>query len=87
MSLSKIDVAPVSVSLDITKVHVLCSNFELNATEGSVQVVRYTANDRFVDTQIVLIPSEVYVNWGTDDNVIIDYALQQLGMERATTTT
>ncbi len=87
MDSNKIDVVPVSVSLNIEKVDVQCINFQLNATEGRVQVVRYTGTNKFVDTQIVVIPTEVYSTWGTDDNAIIDYALQQLGMERATTTT
>lgn len=28
------------------------------------------------------IPSEIYLKWGEDDNIIVDYVLKELGLEK-----
>lgn len=77
-----IDVSPVSVSCQVEKVDIQFVDFQLNATEGTVQVNRYTKNSRFVDSMAVTIPQDIYAKWGTDDTIIVDYVLQQLKMDR-----
>jgi hypothetical protein len=30
----------------------------------------------------LLIPQEIHMNWGTDDSIVEDYVLQQLGLQK-----
>lgn len=76
-----VDVQPISVSVEVAKADVQFIDFQLNATDGYVQVLRYDKNDRFIDTTVVHIPPDIYSQWGTDDSIIIDYALEQLKMK------
>lgn len=39
-----------------------------------------------VDEGNLQIPSEIYLNWGEDDNIIVDYVIKELGLTRKTTT-
>jgi len=36
-----------------------------------------------VDEGNLVIPSEIYLNWGEDDNIIVDYVIKELGLTRA----
>lgn len=56
-------------------------NFEFNATEGTVYVTMYTADMKFVERQSVHIPEDIYSQWESDDSFIINYTLEQLGLE------
>lgn len=45
-----------------------------------LQCVYYSSADNTrVKSDVLLIPEEIYNNWGTDDNYIINWASQQLG--------
>jgi hypothetical protein len=42
-----------------------------------------TDEDVPVQSQVVEMPTAIYNTWGTDDNIVVDYALQTLGLTRA----
>lgn len=35
-----------------------------------------------LDEGTLEIPSEIYLNWGEDDNIIVDYVIKELGLTR-----
>lgn len=73
-----IDVDPISQTRKITKIQLSVPQFLFNATEMDVYVTMYTEDMQFVNSQLVHIPPDIYKNWGTDDNYIINYVLQQI---------
>lgn len=75
-------IIPVEKTILETKVLLDFPIFQLNATEADIYATFYDSNDIFVERKIVHIPPEIYIQWGTDDNFIIDYAFSQLGVER-----
>jgi len=83
---SFIDVQPCTLPAPVvTKVQIRMPNFSLLATETDVSVMMYSANDQFVKGVLVHIPADIYSQWGTDDNFIVDYVLSELGLERLVT--
>lgn len=40
-------------------------------------------SDQQVQSQVVEMPTEVYNTWGSDDTIVLDYALNALGLTRA----
>lgn len=77
-----IAVAPVPKTQQITKIQLSVPQFVLNATEMDVYVTMYTEEMRYVDSQLVHIPPEVYKEWGTDDTHIVNYVLSQLHLTK-----
>lgn len=82
-----ITVDPVPKTQQITKIQLSVPQFVLNATEMDVYVAMFTDEMRYVESAMVHIPPEVYKDWGTDDNHIIDYVLSQLNVHKTSTTT
>lgn len=78
------DIFIVPIDKTFTEIKVIAefANFQLGATEGDMYITFYDINNTFVERKIVHIPPEIYSQWGTDDNFIIDYAFSQLGVER-----
>ena len=73
-------IVPFPVTFVATQVEVTIPSFTLNATEGSAMVDIFTAEGRIVDRKYVPIPAEIYVQWGVDDNFVVDYVLGELGI-------
>lgn len=80
--MSTIPILPKEKSLVATRVSVRMLNFELNATEGSIEITLTTESYTTIEKRSVYIPPEIYSQWGQSDDFIIDYALQQLGLQR-----
>lgn len=81
----KIELEPYPIDTSIDYVRIYIENFQLNAIEGWVNVYEYDKNDKFINVSRVYIPPDVYSEWATDDNYIIEYALDQLGFHRRPT--
>jgi hypothetical protein len=77
-----IAVDPVAKTQQIAKIQLSVPQFVLNANEMDVYVTMYTEEMRFVESQLVHIPPDVYKDWGTDDNHIINYVLSQLNLTK-----
>lgn len=70
--------SPTKKSDPITKVQVSVPQFIFNAKEMDVYVTLHTDQDEFAGSALIHIPPDVYKDWGTDDNHILDYVLQEL---------
>ena len=80
-----IKIAPVQIGLpkkEGVSINVKPINIELFAeTCGSYWQIFDENNNQLADGNLD-IPSEIYLNWGEDDNIIIDYILAELGLEK-----
>lgn len=63
----------------ITQVQIRVIDFNLMATSCTCEVA-YISESVCVRVEKVDIPEDVYAQWGTDDNVIVSYVLQQLDL-------
>ena len=50
----------------------------------SVQAVLLDANNNYIDTKIIVIKDADYLNWGNDDNYIVNYVLNELNLSQST---
>jgi hypothetical protein len=75
-----VQITPTSVTNTSTSVEVTMPDFKLGSTEGNARVIFMTSEGAFIDLKHIPIPPEVYVQWGTDDNFIVNYVLQQLNL-------
>lgn len=82
MNSETILVQPVPVESTIHHVSITMDDFKLNATEGYLTVYQYDPNNRILKVDRVNIDKTTYLQWGQDDNFIVDYALTQLGLTR-----
>ena len=82
MDTTKIEIIPYELVNEIAYVKMSVENFTLNAHDCWVQVLQYRADDYFLKFDRVYVPPEVYGEWATDDAVIIDFVLDQLGFVR-----
>lgn len=78
-----IKIAPVLIGLpkkEGVSINVKPINIELFAeTCGSYWQIFDENNNQLADGNLD-IPSEIYLNWGEDDNIIIDYVVEKLGL-------
>jgi hypothetical protein len=42
--------------------------------------ILFTANNEYIESKIVTMAGEAYANWGNNDEYLIDYMNQQLGL-------
>lgn len=70
----------IDPSVRYIKVQML--DFQLNAVDGNVLVYIYDKDDFKIDCRRLYIPPDVWTEWGTDDDFLIDYCIQTLGMIR-----
>lgn len=68
---------PIDQSIDHVKIKI--EDFRLNALDCWCSVYEYDSNDKFINMSRVYVPSDVYTQWSTDDEYIIQYCLNQLG--------
>lgn len=78
-----INIEPYTVSQVGVSVDIQMPQFELGATSGYAYVYISAENGAIVKTDRVLIPPEVYAEWGQDDRFIVDYVMEQLGLVEA----
>lgn len=82
--MDKIFVQPVAVSTDITFVKMAINNFALKAHDCEVSVWFYSDHDKLLDFKTVYVPPSIYETWLADDDHIIQYVLDQLGLTERT---
>ena len=75
------NIVPTETTQVCNRIQITMDDFKLKATTGACRVFFYNSNDTVIKVERVEIPEEVYTNWGTDDQVIIDYVLNALGLE------
>lgn len=75
-----ITVPTFNVSIPVNQIHISMPEFSLGATEGYAHVTMGSEAYPTVKAQRMLIPESVYSKWGTDDQVIVDYVLSELGI-------
>lgn len=74
----KIEVVPKGV-ISYVRIHV--DNFKLNACDMWCTCYMFCDNSRMVEVQRVYVPPHVYSEWATDDDTIILYVLDEVGLE------
>lgn len=78
-----INVQPTDVVRSCVKVRMTINNFQLKATNCSVNVQKYDASNILIDVLNVFINDEEYAQWAYDDDYIIDLVLTKLGLTPA----
>lgn len=80
-----IEIEPIKIGLkkgDAISINVKPINIELFSESCGSYWQLLDIDGLQVDEGNLLIPSNVYLNWAEDDNVIIDYVIQELGLIR-----
>jgi len=80
-----IEIEPIQVGLrknDATQICVRPMNIELFAESCGSYWQLFDKEGLQVDEGNLQIPSEIYLNWADDDNIIIDYVIKELGLTR-----
>lgn len=75
-----ITINPVNVTHTCNRIQISMDDFTLNATTGMCRVYFYNTAGVVVKVERIQIPEEVYVNWGVDDQFIVDYVLETLNL-------
>ena len=78
-----IQVQPVDCVRSCVKLRMNINNFQLQATNCTVNVQKYDANNILIDVQNVFINDEEYAMWSYDDQYIIDLVLTKMGLTPA----
>lgn len=71
---------PIDQSIDHVKIQI--EDFRLNALDCWCSVYEYDSKDKFINMSRVYVPSDVYTQWSTDDEYLVEYCLKQLGFVR-----
>lgn len=78
-----INVQPTDVVRSCVKLRLTINNFQLKATNCTVNVQKYDASNILIDVLNVSINDEEYAQWGYDDQYMIDLVLTKLGLTPA----
>jgi len=76
-------IAPVLIGLPKKEgvlINVKPINIELFAETCGIYWQIFDENNNQLADGNLDIPSEIYLNWGDDDNIIIDYVIEKLGL-------
>lgn len=80
-----IQIEPIQVGLkkkDATQFNVAPINISLFAESCGSYWQIFDEDGSELDNGNMEIPSDIYLNWGEDDNIIIDYVVRELGLIR-----
>lgn len=67
----------------VNNLQIMVNSFSLFPT--SIEVIWQVSGETITKEGTMTLPEEVVSAWGTDDNVVKDYVLQQLGLVEDTT--
>jgi hypothetical protein len=81
-SSESIVIEPYPVNTSIHHIKIFIDNFQLNQLDCWCSVYEYDENDKLLNVHRVYIEPELYADWGTVDQYIIDIVLDKLGYER-----
>ena len=73
-----VDIKPVSKSL--TQLQILGVNVRL---DNSASISYSVVGDAISESGVLDMDSATYAQWGTDDQFVVDWALAELGLEKA----
>lgn len=76
--MTKIEIKPVSRQLT----NLVIGNISVSLNSDAY-VSGQIHNDKLFETFQLYMPSDVYNQWGTNDDFLIDWVLQELGLQRA----
>lgn len=79
----KISVIPKPFTRHIEYVSMSVDNFRLNADSCTFTVYQYDENMKLITVDRIFIPPEIYRTWGSCDEEIINWVLQQLDFQRS----
>lgn len=82
---NRITIEPYPVDNAISSVSISVENFTLNAVDCWIRVLEYDANNKFLNVSRVYIPPEIYHDWGTNDDYLVEYCLDTLNFVRKPT--
>lgn len=68
----------------VNNLQVTVSAFSLFST--SIEVIWQLSGETVIKEGTISLPKELISSWGTDDTIVKDYVLQQLGLVEDTTT-
>ena len=68
----------------VNNLQVTVSAFSLFST--SIEVIWQVSGETVIKEGTISLPKELISSWGTDDTIVKDYVLQQLGLVEDTTT-
>jgi len=77
----KIQIKPISIGLP----NLMATQIQFRVVSGDSSRLfcpLFDENNNQIGFSELEIPNEIQSSWGVDDNVIIDYALNELGLER-----
>lgn len=77
-----ISVQPTDVVRSCVKVRMSINNFQLHATNCTVNVQKFDASNILIDVLNVFINDEEYRQWSYDDSYITNLVLTKLGLTR-----
>lgn len=81
VSIEPVNIVPVTFSYTCNRVQITIDDFQLLATSATCRVYFYNGDTgSVIKVQSVTIPEDIYAEWGTDDQFIIDYVLQTLNL-------
>ena len=74
------DIQPVdkTTTKTITRFSLDISKMTLNSS-AAFRVSLFDANDKYIDATIVTLEGQDYLNWGNDDQYVINFVAQKLG--------
>ena len=81
MSLNTKNVQPLAISKSITNIQ-LYLQYIFNQTDCDITFYLRDSDGSLISTQIVHIPSEIYVNWN-EDAIVTNYVLAQWNLTSA----
>jgi hypothetical protein len=85
----KTKILPISLGFpqpqEVTDIDVTV-RFDLGAKTSQSYWVLSNEKGEAVQTGNLDIPEEVHAKWGIDDTLVLDYILEQLGLEKQATT-
>lgn len=77
-----IEIQPKNFGKTATKVVVEINGFGMGSTTGTAIAIYKDAQDNELERTRVAIPENIFTAWGTDDSVITNYVLQQVGVTK-----
>jgi hypothetical protein len=80
--MSTIKIEPIVKPQDpiiMSSVNITVTEIDLN-TKANIRVIFYDNDYNSIKTEYLVLEQPDYSNWGTDDQFIVDWTLQQLGL-------
>lgn len=76
--MSNIEPVDKTTTKTITRFTLDISKMTLNSS-ASFRVSLFDANDKYIDATNVTLEGQDYLDWGNDDQYVIDFVARQLG--------